>query len=420
MTPTIGRPGRRHAAREWLVILSGVLGCMVPHGARAGSASGAPCSDGSMCASAICVDGVCCDTLCDGLCERCDGVAAVPAGTCGLIPSGLDPQTECPEVGQCDTVCDGAGGCSVLQCPDGEPCTEDLSCVSGQCVDGFCCDSACSGTCVACNLVGVEGSCVPIPSGTDPQEDCPDSGGCVSTCAPFSACSEFCGNLGAPCSDLLECDTLLCVDSVCCNSACDGVCETCAESGLAGLCQPVPAGEDPAGDCPAVDGCVGGCDGLGACRRCSDAGGPCDSDGECRSSICSEGVCCDRLCDGVCQGCDVEGLVGVCSPEPDGTDPDGDCLSGVCDGTGGCRMSDDATVVLDASADAADVIPLTPGGCDCGCVVAASAVGARGSWWVGLASLLVIAAVRCRRAYWVKRRCSICTNGGEPAAKKKP
>ncbi len=41
----------------------------------------------------------------------------------------------------------------------GQPCSDDLECLSGFCADGVCCDYACNSPCEACNLPGVEGTC---------------------------------------------------------------------------------------------------------------------------------------------------------------------------------------------------------------------------------------------------------------------
>ena len=43
---------------------------------------------------------------------------------------------------------------------------------SGQCVDGVCCASACPGACQACNVEGAAGTCMPVPAGQDPDNEC--------------------------------------------------------------------------------------------------------------------------------------------------------------------------------------------------------------------------------------------------------
>jgi hypothetical protein len=76
---------------------------------------------------------------------------------------------------------------------------------------------------------------------------------------------------GRPCGGGPECQSGFCVDGFCCESACAGTCRACDVAGSEGSCVPVPAGEDPAGECQRgpVRGCGldGTCDGSGACRK---------------------------------------------------------------------------------------------------------------------------------------------------------
>ena len=74
---------------------------------------GERCSGKSQCASGFCVDGVCCNTACSGLCQACTnakmaggkgGWGAGKAGRCGYIYGGEDPDNECPG----KQVCSGA------------------------------------------------------------------------------------------------------------------------------------------------------------------------------------------------------------------------------------------------------------------------------------------------------------------------
>lgn len=64
----------------------------------AGKAPGEACSPTDTCASGNCVDGVCCDAPCTGMCEACDA-----AGHCGAI-------TGAPRHGACDG--DATGACA--------------------------------------------------------------------------------------------------------------------------------------------------------------------------------------------------------------------------------------------------------------------------------------------------------------------
>jgi hypothetical protein len=67
---------------------------------------GFPCASAAQCASANCVDGVCCNTACNALCQACSLAKNGSAnGTCLSIPAGTDPDSECTGT------CDGAGAC---------------------------------------------------------------------------------------------------------------------------------------------------------------------------------------------------------------------------------------------------------------------------------------------------------------------
>jgi hypothetical protein len=58
------------------------------------------------------------------------------------------------------------------------------------------------------------------------------------------------GTLGAKCASTSECSAgQTCADGVCCESACDGVCESCNQPGAAGHCNPIPAMTDPDMEC---------------------------------------------------------------------------------------------------------------------------------------------------------------------------
>ncbi|MEZ4295611.1 MAG: hypothetical protein R3B70_11595 [Polyangiaceae bacterium] len=65
--------------------------------------------------------------------------------------------------------------------PVGSVCAANNECASGQCVDGVCCATACGGLCMACNVSyhgvnGMNGTCLPILVGLDPQDECSGPG----------------------------------------------------------------------------------------------------------------------------------------------------------------------------------------------------------------------------------------------------
>ncbi|MBM4359048.1 MAG: hypothetical protein FJ096_13165 [Deltaproteobacteria bacterium] len=135
---------------------------------------------------------------------------------------------------------------------------------------------------------------------------------------------------GTVCGADAECVTGHCVDGVCCKSACDGACQTCAlgptrEAEPDGVCRPVTSADDtvPPGADPAL-ACSGlqTCDAKGKCRGAT--GTDCLSNSHCASGHCVEGpsgggevgapgdpvgtmnnVCCDTACDGPCDTCAV-------------------------------------------------------------------------------------------------------------------
>jgi hypothetical protein len=140
---------------------------------------------------------------------------------------------------------------------------------------------------------------------------------------------------GASCLSGGECDSTLCVDGVCCGSACGGTCESCNQIGKQGTCSPVPAGM-PAPECAdqgaASCGFDGACNGGGGCRRygpgvaCKAAScqtstyhppSACDGLGTCVAASAVD--CGPYLCDSsgggaTCRSTCVAGVVGCASP----------------------------------------------------------------------------------------------------------
>jgi hypothetical protein len=90
--------------------------------------------------------------------------------------------------------------------------------------------------------------------------------------AAFDAAIDFLdlGPPGAVCQSGSGCQTGICVDGVCCNTACSGPCVTCSAPGRAGTCFPIATGTAARADgCPAASpatcGMTGSCDGVGGC-----------------------------------------------------------------------------------------------------------------------------------------------------------
>ncbi|MBK8257682.1 MAG: hypothetical protein IPK82_34065 [Polyangiaceae bacterium] len=213
---------------------SGATACKSPNGIS--------CSLASECLSTFCVDGFCCGTACNGVCQVCNS----NPGTCTPIPAGTDPENECPGTVNCS----GASTCGSLL-PLGTACTLGSECQSNNCVDGVCCDTACPGTCKACNLAGSVGTCSNVPSNSDPAMEC--AGG---DCNGAGACEVA---NGATCTLATQCISGFCTDGVCCNSTCTGTCKACSLANTMGTCTNVPAGQDPDDECvsPPTKNCAG-------------------------------------------------------------------------------------------------------------------------------------------------------------------
>jgi PA14 domain len=68
----------------------------------------------------------------------------------------------------------------------GAACAAGNECVSGICAQGVCCDGECAGICRQCNAAGNLGTCIDVPDGQDPLEQCADEG--LSSCGTEGAC----------------------------------------------------------------------------------------------------------------------------------------------------------------------------------------------------------------------------------------
>lgn len=236
---------------------------------------GAICELAAECESSNCADGICCSTKCDGPCVSCRQVGF--AGTCKPVPLGADdPRASCAVTlpTQCGTTgkCDGNGGCAKFE--SGTKCTAP-SCSSGVATPASACDG--------------NGQCVPPPLLLCEPFSC-SGNACASTCTKDDECSSgnaclngTCGakSLGQQCMSANECKSKLCVDGVCCDSACDGTCQFCANPAMLGKCIDVPAGADdlrkacaatPVASC----GTNGKCDGKRGCQL-QPAGAECEA-----------------------------------------------------------------------------------------------------------------------------------------------
>lgn len=347
--------------------------------------NGTSCASARECVSGICVDGVCCDRPCVERCESCSaarkGPDGGPDGVCGFIGAGRDPDSECDyqASNRCGQTgfCDGFGRCEFVAggtiCAAASCSTDRLSVLNpdicngaGACVDGG--SESCG------NYRCANGACLDRCERT---EDCAPTAYCVGgRCEPKQGAGQRCARAD-------ECATGHCVDGVCCESACTGICRACSAEkkgfGQDGQCENILAGRNPDGECaeqdPSTCGMTGVCSGEGSCQlhpegtvcrgascaadgttlnladtcdgrgMCVDAGsvscgpfacdnaacsttllangGPCSGDDECASGHCVDGVCCSSACgDGDpddCQACDVAERLGTCTVIPRNT-----------------------------------------------------------------------------------------------------
>jgi hypothetical protein len=176
----------------------------------------------------------------------------------------------------------GAGG--VVNCASGTDCPKE-ECATYACTDGVCVPSYEPNTTEcgpppACTN-GMEspidhcdgaGKCADSGTTSCDAYACNDLGNCNDTCtidnecaATYSCIQGQCTKpgLGSPCSINEPCDmNLFCVDGVCCDTMCTGICQTCygpnSQGSLpSGTCWPVKAGTDPDGECGDVMKCNG-------------------------------------------------------------------------------------------------------------------------------------------------------------------
>src|SRR5262249_17877361 len=152
-----------------------------------GCSAKAPCDSGEVCdggdgadhddycKSGFCVDGVCCDTACEGTCEACTMAKTGQAsGTCAPIPAG-GPDDECAEgdgsecanTGECDGT---AAACAVI------PCTL-LNVDKTHCEAGTCAIDMCTAGFGDCDMMADDGCELDVSSDID------NCGACGVACA---------------------------------------------------------------------------------------------------------------------------------------------------------------------------------------------------------------------------------------------
>lgn len=245
---------------------------------------GAVCAADEECDTGHCVDGVCCNTACDGACEWC-GVAT-PAGVCVPVPATEQPKgagkaacvgagstcggacdgnkrdgcaypsagTECAPA-RCTNAslvaaskCDGAGTCAVgttQSCGEyacawavgdaGSSCK--TSCTTGaDCRAGAACDT--SGAVGVCNASGTTCSGAYAVKSAD---------GTVTWCDGYACTAGACQSTCAAPSDCDQTGGYACTNARCVKAAPDASAEAGADAGTDGATAAPPASADDSG-----------------------------------------------------------------------------------------------------------------------------------------------------------------------------
>ena len=229
-------------------------------------AAGQTCAAATECTSGFCADGYCCGSACATACLACNLAGLL--GTCSAVKSGNDDMCSGAQS------CDATGACKKAS---GQTCAAATECTSGNCVDGRCCGGASCAACQACT--GGGGTCVAV-NGADDANSC--SG--TMSCDAVGACKL---KAGQACTAGNQCVSGFCADGVCCNTACAGACEACAETSSKGTCVAVSGAPRTGHTACTGSGttCGGSCDGTNR-AACSYPG----ASTSCRSASCTNGT----------------------------------------------------------------------------------------------------------------------------------
>jgi len=221
-------------------------------------ANGQQCGAPGECASGNCIDGVCCNVACNGVCQACDVGGSV--GTCTTLTGG-QPRAghgSCGGTGQCAGSCGGnpvacsyptTTTCAAATCSS--PTTARLA---AQCTTSGTCPAQATQNCFpfACSGGACKTSCTS-------NADCATGYACDTTTTVNRQCKlangQSCGTNGAVCA------SGICADGVCCNATCGGVCQACNLGGSVGTCTTATSGGPLHGACGGSASCSGSCGG---------------------------------------------------------------------------------------------------------------------------------------------------------------
>ena len=384
----------------------------------ANTPNSASCSDGLFCTdNDICEGGTCTGSLrdCTGLDNTCtsgvcdeassacvpefldgngcdDGKACTPTDTCQggscigqggsgccLVDIDCDDQNPCT-VDACDTnggVCSNEPGNEGVSCSDGQFCTENDTCITGncdgaprqcagtECADGFCdeAESVCALEAIAddtpCTDDGnectadrcAEGICVHAPTPTP----CKDGNDCTFN---DQCLAGLCEGTAYDCDDGLECTADVCLG--------DGSCSTAIGATwcvIGSVCH----AEDDANPLNTCEVCVPQKAQKSWSQR--PTGSACtDDDNQCTDDLCEDGACihppnlqpCDdgELCTKF-DACSLGACEGIAFSCDDGVS----CTLDACDGVGGCSATVNAGFCLIGTNCFADGMPDPQNGC---------------------------------------------------------
>ena len=285
-------------------------------------ANGATCRNGAECQFGNCVDDVCCESACVGQCQacaepnqlgQCVTISGVPRGTvrvrcggigtCAAVCNGSDPlacqyprsEKQCTPanctagVAKVASTCDGVGACSTVT---------GMACVSNLCADA----TQCAGGCSTAQPCGTGQYCEPT----------------TKACLPLKANGDACTQ-----GQDFACASGQCVDGVCCDSACGGQCESCAEGTSKGRCVAVtgaPRGSRRPACSGTRDACRGVCEGTSRTQCAYPGGNVTCVPASCTSGSLTGASVCNTLGDYTFQPAPMACHSGQCSATP------GQCL----------------------------------------------------------------------------------------------
>jgi hypothetical protein len=143
------------------------------------------CSGSTFTPSRTCDGTGVCKTVTSSLCTpfACDTANNVCKTMCGAT-------TDCSSPNTCNTT---TMSCGLLS--QTSPCTADNQCTTGHCQQSVCCATACTTNCSSCAIAGSVGTCIAVPAGQDPLNQCADAGfatcGLNGFCDGGGACQKY-------------------------------------------------------------------------------------------------------------------------------------------------------------------------------------------------------------------------------------